>query len=68
MQIKRLLLAILLLLPSIAFAHPGHGTTAPTSWSHYLTEPVHVVPLALAIVAVAIVALCVRHEARRRRL
>lgn len=29
-------------------AHPGHGHTDPTSWVHYLTEPVHVVPFALA--------------------
>jgi hypothetical protein len=30
-------------------AHPGHGHTDPESWTHYFTEPVHVIPLALAV-------------------
>jgi hypothetical protein len=30
-------------------AHPGHGHTDPESWTHYLTEPAHVIPLALAV-------------------
>lgn len=39
--------------------HPGHGPTEPTSWLHYLTEPVHsgialVVAIASAIVALAV--------------
>lgn len=34
------------------FAHPGHGTTDPSSWRHYLTEPVHVITLVVAVVAV----------------
>lgn len=33
------------------FVHPGHGTTDPSSWRHYLTEPVHVIVVAAAIVA-----------------
>ena len=38
-----------------AFIHPGHGTTDPSSWRHYLTEPVHVVVLVAAIaIAVAV--------------
>jgi hypothetical protein len=36
----------------VIFMHPGHGHTDPASWTHYLTEPVHVIPLALAAGAV----------------
>jgi hypothetical protein len=36
----------------MTYAHPGHGHTDPGSWTHYLTEPVHVIPLALAVGAV----------------
>jgi hypothetical protein len=35
-----------------AMAHPGHGAaTGSTSLAHYLSEPVHVAPLLLAIAA-----------------
>jgi hydrogenase/urease accessory protein HupE len=43
---------LLLLVPTLAFAHPGHGHTEPTSWTHYLTEPVHVALLVIAAVTV----------------
>jgi hypothetical protein len=46
--------SILLLL-----AHPGQGDTEPESWTHYLTEPVHVIGLiaAVAIILVAVLGL-----------
>ncbi|MEO8840459.1 MAG: hypothetical protein ABI591_00925 [Kofleriaceae bacterium] len=36
-----------------SLAHPGHGTTDPSSLRHYLTEPLHVVAL-VAVLAVTI--------------
>ena len=36
---------------SLAAFHPGHGTTAPSSLIHYVTEPMHVVTLVLSAVA-----------------
>ena len=42
------------MIAAMFLAHPGHGTTDPESWRHYLTEPVHVLT-ALAIVALAVV-------------
>jgi hypothetical protein len=51
------------LIPSLAFAHPGHGTTDPSSWRHYLTEPIHVAMLASALVLVVTSVF----EVRRRR-
>jgi hypothetical protein len=33
------------------FAHPGHGSTDPSSWRHYLTEPLHVAVVVLAAIA-----------------
>jgi ABC-type uncharacterized transport system permease subunit len=41
---------------SLASFHPGHGTTAPGSVIHYVTEPVHVVTLVLVAVALLVVA------------
>jgi hypothetical protein len=46
-----------------AFAHPGHGSTEPTSVSHFLLEPVHAVPLAVITLA----AVCGTLLLRRRR-
>ena len=61
---KTLLLALVFcLIPALAFAHPGHGTTDPSSWRHYLTEPVHVGVLAGAVALVVASVL----ELRRRR-
>ena len=58
MSLRTSLLA--LLVPSIAFAHPGHGHTDPGSWTHYLTEPFHVAVLAGAVAAVVTGALAWR--------
>ncbi|HEY1558557.1 MAG TPA: hypothetical protein VGF94_27225 [Kofleriaceae bacterium] len=48
-----------------AFMHPGHGTTDPDSWRHYLTEPVHVVTLA-ALAVVVVVAIAFLRAPRRQ--
>jgi hypothetical protein len=61
---KTLFFALLFcLVPALAYAHPGHGTTDPSSWQHYLTEPVHVATLATAMALVVTTVL----EIRRRR-
>ena len=59
---KHLIVALTALAPAVALAHPGHGHTEPASWTHYLTEPVHVVVLAASAALVILV-----HRARRRR-
>ena len=53
--------------PAVASAHPGHGTTAPNSWTHYLTEPVHIAVLgvALAGLSLAHIAWSARRSARK---
>jgi hypothetical protein len=35
----------------LSAAHPGHGLTEPSSWQHYIVEPVHAVPVLLVIAA-----------------
>jgi hypothetical protein len=62
--VKARLAALLVLAPSIALAHPGHGTTEPDTWTHYVTEPVHVGVIVLAAVTWS----CALgwHRARRR--
>lgn len=52
------------LVPAVALAHPGHGTTEPQSWVHYLTEPVHIGGVA----AIALVAVLVERARSRRRV
>ncbi|HEY0255651.1 MAG TPA: hypothetical protein VGC41_29180 [Kofleriaceae bacterium] len=47
-----------------SLAHPGHGITEPSSFRHYLTEPLHVVALA-ALVAVAFELVMWRRAKRR---
>ena len=32
-----------------ALAHPGHGSTPPESVEHYVVEPVHSLPMGMAI-------------------
>lgn len=46
---KTQLAALLVFVPNLALAHPGHGETAPESWTHYLTEPMHVLSLAMTV-------------------
>jgi hypothetical protein len=45
--------AALLLVASAAAAHPGHGI-APHGWLHWATDPLHVAPLALLGLALAL--------------
>lgn len=47
---KLLSLIVTLAATSAAFAHPGHGSTGGYTITHYITEPVHAVPLLFAIV------------------
>jgi len=54
-----------ILFSSSVFAHPGHGTTDPQSWTHYLTEPVHV-GVAAAIAVSAVVVAGVWRRSKRR--
>ena len=50
-----------------AAAHPGHGIGGGSeAWLHYLSEPLHVAPLALAALALALVRVHRRRAARAR--
>lgn len=63
MQLKRLwsvLAAFLVAVISpLAFGHPGHGTTEPSSPAH-AAEPVHLLPIVLGVVATAVSVYAVR--------
>jgi hypothetical protein len=48
----------------LALVHPGHGVTEPSSWRHYLTEPVHVLVVAGALAG--LIALVVLYRRERR--
>ena len=58
--------AAALLLASPAAAHPGHGLGGGSyHWLHYLTDPLHVAPFALAALALVLV-IRARRRARAR--
>lgn len=60
------LASLLMLAPTVALAHPGHGTTEPESWTHYLTDPVHATMLGGAVLGAIVVARTWRRATRRR--
>jgi putative copper export protein len=66
-KLSAFLAIICMLVPAIAFAHPGHGASEPDSWLHYLTEPVHVIPLAIAVSLAVITGLAWRRLRARQR-
>jgi hypothetical protein len=47
-----LMLASAILLPQAVLAHEGHGHENPLSPGHYIANPEHFIPLALAVAAV----------------
>ena len=49
---------------SLAF-HPGHGTTDPHTWRHYLTEPLHVVGIVAALAVLGLLVFFWRRRAAR---
>ncbi len=58
---KRILLASALLISGVsATAHEGHG--AVSGVLHYLAEPVHLLPGALVVAAIALIARRVRQQ------
>jgi hypothetical protein len=63
--VKTLIAIATSLVPSIALAHPGHGSTDPDSWMHHATEPLHVA-LASAAIAVVIVGSAAWWRSRNR--
>lgn len=63
-RIFTLIALLSVLVPSMALAHPGHGTFDGISVMHYLTSPLHVI-LVLAIVLVNVFA--IRFAVRRNR-
>lgn len=46
-KVKLFLMMTLVMLPSIAIAHPGHGSHESNSILHYFATPTHALPLVL---------------------
>lgn len=46
---------LLLLLPGVALAHEGHGSSDSSSLLHYLTEPVHAVVLLVSVLGLVFI-------------
>ncbi|MBK6947288.1 MAG: hypothetical protein IPH16_03700 [Haliscomenobacter sp.] len=54
---RKALFSLMLLLPALTQAHPGHGTSTGNDWIHYLTSPGHLAPAVLSVTAIALVLL-----------
>jgi len=63
MQLKRLwsvlAASLVAVISPVAYGHPGHGTTEPSSPAH-AAEPVHLLPIVLCVVATAVSVYAVR--------
>lgn len=55
-RIFTLIAFLSVLVPSLALAHPGHGTYDGLNLMHYLTSPLHVIAV-LGIILVNVVAI-----------
>lgn len=53
---------LFLAIPGVTLAHPGHGSTEPSSITHFVLEPVHAVPLVVLGVLTVGMALFVRRR------
>jgi len=61
-----LALLVVIALPELVMAHPGHGRTEPQSFWHYVSEPLHGGALWGAALIVTVIAVAWRRFARRR--
>lgn len=63
--LKAALMLIIVSLPSLASAHPGHGDHSHDGWSviHYFTQPEHAV-LSIAIVISLVLAFVFRPKSK----
>lgn len=55
------------LLPATALAHPGHGATDPADATHYFTEPLHAIVVAVGASVAALAAIAWQKGRRRAR-
>jgi len=53
-SLTSILLAVSALLPVVTWAHEGHGHEHPWSPGHFLANPEHAIPLALAIALITV--------------
>lgn len=53
---------VLLLLPIVVVAHPGHGHFTADYLQHYLTSPEHALPILLGGVMLVLMGLVIRYE------
>ncbi len=65
-SLKILVLIVISLNSVMLFAHPGHGNHTGHSLLHYITSPMHVLPLIL-VVGVGIFLLVQRHMKKMER-
>ena len=65
-----LILVVVLSSPLAVWAHPGHGTGDSDAATHYVTEPVHALPIGLVlsiiVAAIALTALAMTRRSQQR--
>ncbi|MBX2961232.1 MAG: hypothetical protein KF687_01895 [Cyclobacteriaceae bacterium] len=66
-SIRSILLAVASAMPFVLMAHEGHGHEHPWSPRHFLANPEHSIPLALAVVLITVFVVKRYFVARRAR-
>jgi hypothetical protein len=62
----RTILTLLLAMPTLALAHPGHGTSNGNDWFHYFSSPGHLAPAALLLTFAILLFMMSKKQAKTR--
>ena len=63
---RNTILTLLLALPMLALAHPGHGTSNGNDWLHYFSSPGHLAPAALLLTFAILLFIMAKKPAKTR--
>jgi hypothetical protein len=65
-RVSLALAAIYTALPSLASAHPDHGSTESGTWSHYFGEPLHIAVFGAGLAGLALARIALGGDVHHR--
>ena len=63
---RNTILTLVLAMPTLALAHPGHGTSNGNDWFHYFSSPGHLAPAALLLTFAILLFMMSKKQAKTR--
>jgi putative copper export protein len=63
---RNTILILILAMPTLALAHPGHGTSNGNDWLHYFSSPSHLAPAALLLTFAILLFMLAKRSAKVR--